>query len=247
MESVTQNIPASSLNNSAIMYLQAGRSIEAMELLQIALSKLRDQFMDCHDSDWEDNCDEEEAIKHDVDEGEDDCMKCDQDFSEPCTKPISLFSSVPVRMPQDTSFLKFYDRALLVDTDCPCHDHELLSAVILFNMALLHHSRGIACCKADCFERASRLYQIALDILQKQLDYSTNYLLLMAIFNNLAHIDSHLFRMDEMKSSLEEIRTILTSDVIDDDALSLDEDDYAIFFMNAMFGNEKEITVAPAA
>jgi hypothetical protein len=63
----------------------------------------------------------------------------------------------------------------------------------------------------------------------------------------MAHIDSHLFRVEEMKKSLEEIRTILMSDVIDSDDASLDEDDYAIFFMNSMFGSEKELAVAPAA
>lgn len=244
MESIPNNISASALNNSAIMYLQAGRSQEAMELLQIALSKLRDQFLESPDSELDDSCDESEPTQ-DTDE-DDLMMKCEQDVVEPCTKSINLVSSISFVMQHDTSFLKFYDRALLVDTSDSCHDHELLSAVILFNMALLHHSRGVACCKTDCLVRASRLYQIALDILQRQFDYSTNYLLLMAIFNNLAHIDSHLFRIEEMKSSLEEIRSILMSEVIDEE-FSLSEDDYSIFFMNAMFGNEKELTVAPAA
>jgi tetratricopeptide (TPR) repeat protein len=244
MESALDNISASSLNNSAIMYLQAGRSQEAMELLQIALSKLRDELLESPDSELEDSC--EEADQTHGTKEEDVYMKCEQEFAEPCTKSINLFSSIPFLMQHDTSFLKLYDRALLVDTSCSCLDHELLSAVILFNMALLHHSRGIACCKTDCLIRASHLYQIALDILQRRLDCSMNYLLLMAIFNNLAHIDSHLFRIEEMRSSLEEIRTILMSEVIDEE-FSLNEDDYSIFFMNAMFGNEKELSVAPAA
>jgi tetratricopeptide (TPR) repeat protein len=249
MDTVTQNMPAGSLNNSAVMYLQAGRLHEAMELFQIALSKLRDQFVEHQESDWEGN---QSDCEKPIDQGddEDQYMECEQDISEIFSKPsmsISVFSSVPVWMPQDTSFLTFYDRALLVDINTPCHDRELLSAVILFNMALLHHSRGITCGKTDCLERASRLYQIALDVLQKQIEHSTNYLLLMAIFNNMAHIDSHLFRMEEMKGSLKAMFNILTSDDIDDDEFALEEDDYTIFFMNAIFGNEKELTVAPAA
>lgn len=247
MERLSHNVPASSLNNSAIMYLQAGKSHEAMELLQIALSKLRDQFMESEESDWDSQCDDEEPIQESTDRNDDQWMKCDQESAEVPSKAFNVFSSIPVWMPQDTSFLIFYDRALLVDTNTPCHDSELLSAVILFNMALLHHSRGVSYCKTDSLELASRLYRIALDILQKEVDLGSNYLLLMAIFNNLAHIDSHLFRMEEMKKSLEEIRTILMSDVIDADDVTLDEDDYAIFFMNSMFGNEKELAVAPAA
>jgi tetratricopeptide (TPR) repeat protein len=247
MQSLSHNIPASSLNNSAIMYLQAGKSHEAMELLQIALSKLRDQFMESEESDWDSQCDDDEPIQESIERNDDQWMKCNQESTEVPSKAFNVFSSIPVWMPQDTSFLIFYDRALLVDTNSPCHDSELLSAVILFNMALLHHSRGVSYCKTDSLELASRLYRIALDILQKEVDLGSNYLLLMAIFNNLAHIDSHLFRMEEMKKSLEEIRTILMSDVIDADDISLDEDDYAIFFMNSMFGNEKELAVAPAA
>lgn len=247
MESLSQDLPASSLNNSAIMYLQAGKSHEAMELLQIALSKLRDQFMECEDSEWESHSENDDPIEETTSSHEDRWMKCDQQSTEAPTKALNVFSSIPVWMPQDTSFLIFYDRALLVDTNSPCHDSELLSAVILFNMALLHHSRGVSYCKTDSLELASRLYRIALDILRKEVDLGSNYLLLMAIFNNMAHIDSHLFRMEEMKKSLEEIRAIIMSDVIDADEISLDEDDYAIFFMNSMFGNEKELAVAPAA
>lgn len=247
MERLSHNIPASSLNNSAIMYLQAGKSHEAMELLQIALSKLRDQFMESEESDWDEHCESDEPTQESNDGTDDQRMKCDQESAEGPSKALNVFSSIPVWMPQDTSFLIFYDRALLVDTNTPCHDSELLSAVILFNMALLHHSRGVSYCKTDSLELASRLYRIALDILQKEVDLGANYLLLMAIYNNMAHIDSHLFRVEEMKKSLEEIRTILMSDVIDSDDASLDEDDYAIFFMNSMFGSEKELAVAPAA
>jgi tetratricopeptide (TPR) repeat protein len=242
MES-TRNEPASSLNNNAIMYLQAGKPYEAMELLQTALSQLRDQFMECEEPDWD--TDSDDPIHESCHENS--CLDCVQDATEAPTKAISVYSSIPVLIPQDTSFIVFYDRALLVDTSGPCLDNELLSAVILFNMALLHHSRGVSFCKTDSLELASRLYHIALDILRKEVHIGSNYLLLMAIFNNLAHIDSHLFRIDEMKGSLEEIRTILISDVIDVDDFSLCEEDYAIFFMNAMLGNEKELAVAPAA
>ena len=66
----------------------------------------------------------------------------------------------------------------------------------------------------------------------------------MALFNNMAHVDSHLFRMKEMKDSLKRMRTILTAD---DDDVHLKEGNYAIFFINAVFGDEKEFKVAAAA
>ena len=245
MEALAINVPSAVLNNSAIAYLQTGRADEAMMLLQIALANLRDQFVERRDRDGEGPCEDKPIEEDDVDQSMD-----SEDKLEPCSKQassISVFGSVPFWIQQDASFLTLYDRALLVDTDIPCEDDELLSAVILFNMALLHHSAGLQCGKSDFLERASRLYQIALNILQKQHDPNANYLLLMALFNNIAHIDSHLFRMEDMKDSLEQMRNILTADDIDDEDLPIEEDDYVIFFMNAMFGKEKEFTVAPAA
>ena len=245
MEALARNVPSAELNNSAIAYLQSGRAEEAMVLLQIALSKLRDQFVERRDPESE-RTGEDTPIEEDDD---DQSMKSD-DESDPCPKPtssISVFSSVPVWIQQDTSCLTFYDRALLVDINTPFEDNELLSAVILFNMALLHHSRGLEFGKSDFLERASHLYQIALDILQKQKSANGNYLIIMALLNNMAHIDSHLFRMEDMTDSLEHMCKILSADDIVNDDLLIDEDDYVIFFMNAMIGKEKEFTIAPAA
>lgn len=246
MEALTRNVPAAVLNNSAIAYLQSGRTAEAMELLQIALSNLRDQFVENPDPAWEGQCGEVPP-----EEVEDDQIMESSHMAEQCAKPscsINVVGCVPIWLQHDASFLTLYDRALLVDTTTPCEDDELLSAVILFNMALLHHSRGLLeCGEADYLDRANRLYEIALDILEKQEGHNANILLLMAVLNNIAHIDSHLCRLEDMKDSLEQMRHILAGDDIDEEDNSLDEDDYAIFFMNSMFSSEQEFTVAPAA
>ena len=79
---------------------------------------------------------------------------------------IHIFSSLPVAMQQDVALLTLYDRALHVDTFSPCQDKGILSAVILFNMALLHHFKGLEDGKTDFLQKANRLYHFALSILQ---------------------------------------------------------------------------------
>jgi tetratricopeptide (TPR) repeat protein len=246
MERLTRDVPPVEINNSAVAFAQSGRSQEAMELFQLALSNLRDQFSRGASS----------APSHfeDVDNNSTHALDHHRKLEEPASSTscvaLNLFASVPkIQIPQDQSFLALYDRALLVDPSSDYCNNEAsdtaVSAVILFNMALLHHFRGLGG-QTEFLDRASRLYRIALDILQKHND-DTNILLVLALLNNLAHIDSHLFRVEDMKHSLGQMRDILSTDDSDDECIPFDEDDYLIFSMNAMLGNEREFTLAPAA
>jgi hypothetical protein len=241
MYALTRNFSAAEINNSAVTCIQAGRTQEAMEILQIALSDLRDQFVATQDPVGKDS--PQEPVAHDDHDQHMDINVEQEEFSKP-SDSIYVFSGQPVALQEDVSLLTLYDRALLVDTIYPCQDKEILSAVILFNMALLHHFRGLEEGKTEFLHSANRFYHFALSILQKPKTLKPNYLLLMALFNNMAHVDSHLFRMKEMKVSLKRMRTILTAY---DDDVPLEDADYAIFFINAVFGEEKEFTVAAAA
>jgi tetratricopeptide (TPR) repeat protein len=249
MERLTRNVLPVEINNSAVAFAQSGRSQEAMELFQLALSNLRDQFSRSASSappQFEGNVDNNST--HALDHHRK--VEYDEPASSSCVVALNLFASVPkIQIPQGPSFLALYDRALLVDPSSDCNNEAsdaAVSAVILFNMALLHHFRGLAGGQTEFLDRASRLYRIALDILQKHNDDS-NILLVLALYNNLAHIDSHLFRAEDMKHSLGQMRDILSTDDRDDECMPFDEDDYLIFSMNAMLGNEREFTLAPAA
>jgi tetratricopeptide (TPR) repeat protein len=250
MEQLTRNVSLVEINNSAVAFAQSGRSQEAMELFQLALSNLRDQFSRGASSapNFEDTVDNNST--HAMDCYHHHRFESQEPASASCAA-LNLFASVPkIQIPQDQSFLALYDRALLVDPSSGCNNEAsdaAVSAVILFNMALLHHFRGLTGGQTDFLDRASRLYRIALDILQKHND-NTNILLVLALYNNLAHIDSHLFRVEDMKHSLGQMQDILsTDDSANECILPFDEDDYLIFSMNAMLGNEREFTLAPAA
>lgn len=219
---MASTISTAQLNNSAIALLHSGRTQEAMEALQVALSTLRDQFKGVAEPRGMGSCSTGKGA-------------------------ISVLGSASMRKQHGASFLEFYDRGLLVDTTARCEDETLLSAVILFNMALLHHARGLEVGKSEFLERASCLYHIAVGIIQQQDVNATTDLILLALLNNMAHVDSYLCRLDDMKDSLEQMREILSTEFIDCDADPINEDDYIIFSLNVMFGTTKELSVAPAA
>lgn len=70
--------------------------------------------------------------------------------------------------------------------------------------------------------------------MQKQKNRKPNHLLLIALFNNMAHISSYFFRVEEMKDSLRQMRSILSEENDNEDDESFEEGEYVIFFMNAM-------------
>jgi hypothetical protein len=247
MSAAERSIPSLELNNVAVAFVQSGRTQEAMELFQIALSILRDQFHQNPDSD---------SQQSDRDPQSNETTQADSssiaDVSASSTDSerqgaLNLTGSDPVVIHLESTFLAAYDRALVVNNESAQQLDDLkLSAVILFNMALLHHSRGLRSTNGDSLDRASRLYCFALGILQMHHTPSNNDLLWLALYNNLAHIDSYLFRIDSMKASLEQIRTLLRPH-FDEDCDPIEEDDYNLFSVNAMYGRETSFRVAPAA
>lgn len=231
-EAATRKIPSIELNNTAIAYWQSGRSQEAMEIFQVALSNLRD---DCNESETD-----ERTSAMDISTSQSDGT------TKSCSDEINSCVSVPVLMKQDTCFLTCYNRAVFLDADCVSLKDTVLPAVILFNIGLLHHSRGVESDNMSLLEHASRLYRMSLQLLRKQANEGNNLLLFLALFNNLAHIDSIFFRMDDMKLSLNRMEVMLSeNDSVSDP--STDEEDFVIFSMNIMFGDQKEYLLAPAA
>lgn len=233
---------AADLNNGAITYLQDGHPEEALELLQLALASLRDHFQD--ESEGSTQPDNRRArLRPAVPQQQEPSMQVDDDDDDEVflKDSVNVFSAMPFTIEQEASALILYNRALMIDTNSSlANASEIISSVVLFNMGLLHHTWGIGHGKSDLLERANRLYEIALDVLDKQPNDSA--LLRMAILNNIAHIGSQLFRPDSMRNSLLELR-----DLVEMDDTPLEEEDYVIFFMNSMVGQKNEFTLAPAA
>jgi hypothetical protein len=239
MEAWADGLSPCELNNNAVACLCAGYSVEAMTLLQVSLSKLRSKFAESRDSGPKAS-------------GIDESVKQGEEFEAgPTVMPsgrIDRAECPTVGAVKDTSFLTMYRQAFLVQVDALSSDDDsALSAVVLFNMALLHHTQGLTDGKSEALERANRLYSMAVDIVLVFESPKGTCLLLLALYNNLAHLSSLLFRTDEMIDRLEQMRRILSTDGLLSEEKHMNIDDYAIFSLNTMFGSRDDFKVATAA
>jgi hypothetical protein len=217
------------LNNRAISHLQAGQVQEAMRQLLIALSNVSNRPIPHEFEPQADNRNKVEEMHISCSPSNDSCS-------------VGVFGSALSLGVQDSSYLLRYDRALYIDTRSSAMDHSIVSAVILFNTAQVHHSIGLECDNLDVLEQASRLYCMALLVMERR-----NHLLLLAILNNMAHIDSHLCRMGDMMGSLGKIRSLLREDNFCDDTSVINENDMKVFTMNAIFDERLVFKIACAA
>lgn len=244
-------------NNRAVVRLQAGHAREALEMLRRALEELKDQFLDGSGSSSlpvrppgailspEDSSDftlSDTQISFD-DEGslQDDASE----HSVPAVQPVPIQRGIPLQQGSLESdfFITSYDKALIISEDE--QNRETISAVVLYNMALINHNRGIQSGRTSLLKKALRLYRMSLEILLKadfhsQLDVN---LLLLALFNNTAQIYSQRYDLDQMRHCLGCMREVLATEPEE----AANEEHLSTFFMNTMFYPGEEITSAPAA
>jgi hypothetical protein len=274
-------VPPNELNNSAIAYWAAGHVSEAMQLLQLALSRLSEAHFDHqHNSRPTTHCGggaSPDAPNHRRRAEARHPYALDPSLHAATTtttgphklagtttcsiNPYSVLTGIRLSSAahdhHDSSFLTLYDRAFLVDTKATTAEHDdddddlvhadldpsLLLAGVLYNMALLHHKRGLDQGQASHLTSARQLYQLALGIVQPLAHPPS--LLWLALCNNVACIDSYLLCVPDMKHYLQQMSRVLRCDDLLD--LDDDDDDFMIFYLNAMFGEENNLLVAPAA
>lgn len=136
--------------------------------------------------------------------------------------------------------LSIYDRALFVAPDET--DTEVLSSVVLFNLGLINNIRGIRRGRSKSFRKALRFYKMSCDVLvQGRKEHSAVGLLLLAIFNNTAHVYAYLLDVEKTRQCLECLRDILSN------AFEASDDEYLIFYMNSLMTPGRAISLAPAA
>jgi hypothetical protein len=266
------------LNNSAVAFLQEERPKQAIDLLRVAVTNLaKDQYSVCRpDASFQQSCesvgprrrlvsecsidaDSEDAANESAvsslpsneDEVDDDCsqyMDFDQEHVKPSVLGVPIFE-VLVSRPQtkDNSLLSLYNHALLVSLNE--QDQELISAVVLYNMALVNHCRAIERGISSLLQIALELYEMALGIVSQDQECTQSQhehnLLYMAILNNMAKIHADLFAVDEMRHCINSLRKIL-SVLHHEGCCCIDESDFTFFFMNAML-NLEDPFLAPAA
>jgi hypothetical protein len=156
----------------------------------------------------------------------------------------------PVRLPSppaatggDHSSFFVYSQALNVNIsvgmDHGADTDTLISAIIIFNLALLYHLKGTREQNAASKHHAKsmRLYAMSLELL-KNLNNSSSYhedvvLLLVACWNNMSHISYEQADVDSALLQLSELQWLLR--MIDARPSHFTADDMDSFMLNGMF------------
>jgi hypothetical protein len=231
------------LNNSAVASLRRGRPNEALELLSTALADLKDDVSDSDASTETHSKRSSSSSSRDFNNEEDEyssAMEINVEQDQP-----SVFS-VPVRTSTcaqcDHSLVLNYSCALAIFDDV--QDKELLIAVVLYNMALVHHCRAIERGISSLITTALNLYKIAASFIENARDIdSSNGLLLLALYNNMAQIHASQFSLEETRVCIDRVRMLLSAVSAES---FIEEEDYHFFFVNTMLQVE-DIALAPAA
>jgi tetratricopeptide (TPR) repeat protein len=167
------------------------------------------------------------------------------DISEEQPQYASLvrLSSPPAATGGDHSFFFVYSQALKVNISVGM-DHgadmdTLISAIIIFNMALLYHLKGTREQNAASKHHAKsmRLYALSLELLKNQKNSSSYHedvvLLQVACWNNMSHISYEQADVDRALLQLCEVQWLLR--MMDDRPSHFTEEDMGRFMLNGMF------------
>lgn len=157
--------------------------------------------------------------------------------------------------PSPSMAYSMYNRGLVLSND-PAeevllrdHPHRT-GAIILYNLALIHHNIGIHLGKSGALQGALRIYELAWETLDndRRGPSSSSLMvkdiekLLLALLNNMGNIHTYLFNSEQTQACMSDLRTVLAASRL---ALSMDED-YRFFYLNSVFQG-KELHLSPAA
>jgi hypothetical protein len=210
------------LNNGAVSALQQGRHKDAVALLRTALADLKKRFVVSEPSlTMQSNAPQE----------------IPSIYSEP------IWSEEISTQQQDKSSFFVYAQALVLADDDD-HSKELLIGVVFYNMALVNHARAIETGKASLLTAALNFYGMAVSITQSRNGGVTvsDYWLLLAISNNMAHIYLAQVCPERLCQCLENIRSLLATGGAQQ---VMDADDYYFFVANSLL--QIRVDTAPAA
>ena len=199
-----------SLNAEAIRCMHAGNFRKATSLFRAALSEIRRRLVQHGDDDMVGN----KAILPHAEEHTDQFL---QIRSIPLLKDtLSTKSSVY----QDYhTFSPFYQALYMNTTDCtvwssPATQNHV-SAVILYNLGLLQHLKGIETPtrNAEFFNKSMQLYQMVSSILGQCTVLSDKGvgLLFLAVLNNAGSLHSYFYETRQAQQCLERMRPILAA------------------------------------
>jgi hypothetical protein len=229
------------LNNDAVSSLQQGRHYEAVGLLKTAITDLMKLFVlpslssaQIISSDGRDN------------DGHTSPIKVDQKQDKPSMFSVPLWSEETCTRQQDKTSIFMYSQALVLADDDHCK--EFLIGVVFYNMALVNHARAVEIEKASLLTIALNFYDMAVTITQSRDDDvgAFDYWLLLALYNNMAHIYLSRVCSEKVRECLGGIRSLLAADKAEQAAEQvIDANDYYFFVANSLL--QIRVDYAPAA
>lgn len=146
----------------------------------------------------------------------------------------------------------FFNRAFVLVDD---HDQTLTStdyqhettAMLLYNMGLCYHSKGIRIGDSKALERALYFYQLAHKTLtenQPLFDETLARFILLALTNNLGHVHSHFFNLEGTTSCHDHLILLLSGAAFD---TTMSDDEYLFFFKSMYYFLDVKTVASPAA
>ncbi|KAI2505531.1 hypothetical protein MHU86_8867 [Fragilaria crotonensis] len=125
--------------------------------------------------------------------------------------------------------------ALLLSNECCtnpieyeyCHRE---SACVMFNLALVHHWRGMHFGISSLLPKALKLYEMSFALIQNGATFDTQHLT-VALLNNMGHIHHELLQYNNARRCFKSLKEILTARA----ASATDGPDIQGFLLNIMF------------
>lgn len=254
------------LNNAATLKIRQRDHAAAKTLLHEALERLHDIY-ECTSSQIKQDLPpvcyqapkKRSRISHSTERKVCTEKKC---LDKPKTIPSNIGVLYSVRMmeqegvyydsavPSD-SILTFYDRAFIfvnysdIDFQLP-ENKSNLSAMILYNLALSHHSQGIRQGSTIELGKALQFYRLAHCVLEKVKDVvglEVHLLILMGLLNNMGHIHANCYNLEQTSRCIEWLQRAISSR----HSGVLGDADYRFFYTHLKVIPVGHIEFAPAA
>jgi hypothetical protein len=230
---------AVALNKRAVASLLSGRSKKALALLSTATTILKDHFADARKA----PCVRSSSTSFPAcnDEGNEYSSAMEMNVEQ--DQPSVLSFQVQISsLSQDAPLILNYSRCLTIVDDV--EDKELLTSVILYNMALVNHCRAIELGISSLLSISLKLYKMAASVLESTRDVdASNELVLLAIYNNMAQIHAYQWSSQDLRECIDKIRMLLST-VSAESFIS--QEDFHFFSANTMLHVE-DMNLAPAA
>jgi tetratricopeptide (TPR) repeat protein len=238
------------LNNKGVRYLEAGDHERARIAFKEALERTTYLLNLKHEAEElvEMGADQEEAFasfpmcesrSNSLDEIEEPLYDGDDYSASTNSSRRDAIERVPISTSMTSDKQEsgpfIYSHALLMSTECCanpveqefCHRE---SAVIMFNLALVHHWRGMHFGLTSLLPKALKLYEMSFSLIQNEAAFETEHIVL-GLLNNMGQLNHELASYQEAARCFKELKEMLTAGA----SQVVDGPDVQGFLMNIMF------------